>query len=915
MAHYEIPAGDERRRVWPVIVLVIAAVAVVALVTVSKTIIQYEWWKEMGQVSTWIDLLTYQIAPVAVAALLGFVVLFIAHQRAMRFSGFRLRLYPTYAKLATGAALLLGIFVASSTIDSWTVMRYLGGRGIAANTAEWRDPVFGNALKFYLFDLPFYSLLRGYLFALAIVTILVYWATARAWQIKDRFADLRDMGEIDLRVLRLKGGLESRFLRIAAAAVLLALAYRFFLGRYEMLWNDHGFMTGVDYVDQNIALPLQWALIGATLLTAALVAFGRWKWLLLFVGALVIRPLVPAIVGAVYVKPNEITIERPFIQRHIRASRAAFGFDGKLKETSFNAKLESQFDPAQNQAVLSNVRLWDWQAFHDTITQQQAIRTYYTFADTDIDRYTIDGQLRQVLLSPRELDINALPAEAGTRWPNRHFVYTHGYGLVMAEANRITADGLPVLFIQDAPPVVNTKSLKLTRPELYYSEVTHDPVFVHTAQPEFNYPSGSDNVFSRYEGKGGFPISSFGMRLVAAVAEGDPNILLTQQLTPQSRMMILRDIRERVEKLAGFLTWETDPYLVLTDSGRLVWTIDGYTTSGAHPYARRIDVAGIGPVNYMRNAVKATVDAYDGETRFYIFDPSDPIIQAYERLFPRLFQPESAMPADLRAHVRYPELLFRVQAEAYRTFHMQDPQAFYNREDLWDIAKTVRGQGQTAAPMAPTYVVASLPGENRAEFLLIIPFTPRNKDNLIGLMVARCDGQNLGELRVLQLSKQALIYGPMQIEARINQDQNISKDLTLWNQQGSQVLRGQMLVLPIDDTFLYIEPLYIQSSEARMPQLKKIALVMGNRLIYTDTWDEAVAQLTAMMQGMPLQPAAAGATPEAVAAPAAPAPSRDLQQRLDSIRMHIQRYRELAGQGKWSEAGKELEAIENETRK
>jgi uncharacterized membrane protein (UPF0182 family) len=914
MAHYEIPTRGERRRVWPIIALIIAAAAIAALATLSKTIIEYEWWKEMGQVPTWIDLMTYQIAPVAAAALLAFVVLFLAHQRAMRFSGFRMRLYPTYAKLATAGALLLAIFVAASTIDSWTVMRYIGGSRIPAQAAEWHDPVFGNALKFYLFDLPFYSLLRGYLFALAIVAILVYWLTARAWQIKDRYHDFREMGEIDLRSLGLKGGLESRFLRIAAAAVLLALAYRFFLGRYEMLWNDHGFMTGVDYVDQNVALPLQWVMIGAALITALMVSFGRWKWIALFVAALVIRPIVPAIVGAVYVKPNEITIERPFIQQHIQASRQAWGFDGKLKETSFNAKLESQFDPAQNQAVLSNVRLWDWQAFHDTITQQQAIRTYYTFADTDIDRYVIDGNLRQVLLSPRELDINALPAEAGTRWPNRHFVYTHGYGLVMAEANRITSDGLPVLFIQDAPPVVNTKSLKLTRPELYYSEVTHDPVFVHTAQPEFNYPSGSDNVFSRYEGKGGFPISSFGMKLVAAVAQGDPNILLTQQLTPQSRMMIVRNIRERVSTLAGFLKWETDPYLVLTDSGRLVWTIDGYTTSDAHPYARRLDVSGIGEVNYMRNAVKATVDAYDGETHFYVFDPSDPIIQAYEHLFPHLFQPASAMPADLRAHARYPELLFRVQAEAYRTFHMQDPQAFYNREDLWDIAKTVRGQGAAAAaPMAPTYVVASLPGENKAEFLLIIPFTPRNKDNLIGLMVARCDGEHLGELRVLQLSKQALIYGPMQIEARINQDQTISKDLTLWNQQGSQVLRGQMLVLPIADTFLYIEPLYIQSSEARMPQLKKIALVMGNRLIYTDTWDQALAALTALMQGIPMQPAVAGATPVA-AAPVA-APSRDLQQRLDSIRMHIQRYRELAGQGKWAEAGKELEAIENEARK
>ena len=367
---------------------------------------------------------------------------------------------------------------------------------------------------------------------------------------------------------------------------------------------------------------------------------------------------------------------------------------------------------------------------------------------------------------------------------------------------------------------------------------------MNTAQPEFNYPSGDDNVRSKYEGKGGFPIDSFAMRAAAAINEAEPNILLTDYFTPSSRMMIRRRVRERLQTLAGFLEWDPDPYLVITQSGRLVWMVDGYTTSDAHPNSRAVDLGDLGRVNYIRNAVKATVDAYDGETHLYIFAPDDPLIGAYQRLFPKLFRAESEMPADLRAHARYPEVLFSVQAEIYRTYHMLDPQSFYNKEDLWDLARHVSGQNGGSEPVTPTYVVASLPGESQAEFLLMTPFTPRGKDNLIGLMAARCDGEHLGEIEVLMLSKQELIFGPMQIAARINQDQTISKDLTLWNQQGSQVLRGQTLVLPVGNTFLYVDPIYIQATQAKMPQLKKVVLAVGNRLIYADTYDEALAQLT-----------------------------------------------------------------------
>jgi uncharacterized membrane protein (UPF0182 family) len=564
--------------------------------------------------------------------------------------------------------------------------------------------------------------------------------------------------------------------------------------------------------------------------------------------------------------------------------------------------------------MLDNVRLWDYQAFHDTITQRQALRTYYVFHDSDSERYTIDGQYKQVLLAPRELDISQLSDR--NNWINPAFIYTHGYGLVMAEVSKMTQDGLPVLSIQDAPPKIESPGIKLTRPEIYYGEVTHEPVFVNTAEAEFNYPSGEKNATTRYEGKGGFPIDSFAMRMAAALNEGEANIVLTSYFTGNSRMMIHRKVRDRVQELAPFLAWDSDPYMVITDAGKLVWIIDGYTTSDAHPYSRAVDVTDMGNVNYIRNAVKATVDAYDGETHMYVFSPDDPIIGAYQNLFPDLFMPASAMPADLRRHARYPETLFSVQAEIYRTYHMLDPQSFYNKEDVWELAQH-SGQDSSAAPVTPTYVMATLPGESKPEFLIMLPFTPRSKNNLIGLMMARCDGDHLGETVVLLLSKQQLIPGPMNIAAYINQDQNISKDLTLWNQQGSHVLRGQINIYPVGNTFLYVDPIYIQASQGSMPQLKKIVLAVGvgSKLIYADSYDEALSQLSNGARQL-IQQATSAAAPATSLGTATPSGSASgaADQRLARVRDHLRRYRELAAQGKWAEAGKELEAIEAEVK-
>src|SRR6202140_5386606 len=566
MDRYQIERGRRApgSRVTRITLIVLALLLLLGARSIASYAIEIQWWKELGQFQTWVNMLTYSLAPLAAATLLAFAILWIAHARAVKFAGTRLREHPMYARLSTVALLLLGYLISAASVDTWAVVRFAGSRGLPAVTTAWHDAVFQKPLSFYLFDLPFYLMLRSYVLALVIFCVLVYWITARGWQLRYQLPHLREMTELDPSILKLEGGLESKFLRGAAVVLLLAIAVRFFLARYEMVYNDHGtFLVGIDYVDQNIGIPLQWLVIFACLAAAVFVWMGRWFLAGAMALSLVVEFVAPRAVAALYVRPNEISLERPYIDTHIHATRSAFGLEQRVREQEFKEQPQGTIDPARHKPLLDNVRLWDWRAFHDTITQIQALRPYYVFHERpDVDRYTIDGQLRQVLLSPRELDLTQLPA-ARANWINPAFIYTHGYGLVLAPVSQITPDGLPVLLIDNAPPVVKTSSLKLTRPELYYGEVTHEPVFVHTVQEEFNYPSGENNVTSRYEGTGGFPITSFAMRLAAAIRQGEPNILLTNYLKDNSRMMIHRKVQDRLRELAAFLEWDQDPYLVI----------------------------------------------------------------------------------------------------------------------------------------------------------------------------------------------------------------------------------------------------------------------------------------------------------------------------------------------------------------
>ena len=526
--------GRKRRGSLPLLFIGLLLLFLVARALASFAV-EFQWWKEIGQLETWYAQLAYGTLPTVLAGLAAFAVLFIVHARALKRAGTGLSQHPTYARLTTIGLLLLSGLLASSTVDAWTVARFFGGQGLASSAANWRDPVFGHALSFYFFQLPFYRTVLRWVLTVSIVGAILYWIAARGWQLRASLPDWKPSDPIGIDVTDLlpSGAFELKLVRILAAVFLVCLSVWFVLERYEELFVDHISLVGIDWVADKITIPLLWICAAAALAAAVAILSQRWKLALVLVVAFAARSIVPSLIHAVYVRPSEITIQKPYIEQHIQATRAAYGLADHVKEIDFAAKQGAEIDPNKHRLLLENVRLWDWRAFHDTVTQIQALRPYYVFQDTDIDRYQIDGQLRQLLVTPRELDIRQLPGDARARWINPHFIYTHGYGVVMAEAARMTPDGLPLLLVQDAPPTVKSRSLKLTRPEIYYGEVTHEPVFVGTAQAEFDYPQGSGNVETHYEGKGGFPIGSFGMRLAAAVSESDWNILLTSYMTPR----------------------------------------------------------------------------------------------------------------------------------------------------------------------------------------------------------------------------------------------------------------------------------------------------------------------------------------------------------------------------------------------
>jgi len=645
----------------------------------------------------------------------------------------------------------------------------------------------------------------------------------------------------------------------------------------------------------------------------------RGRWLIASVAPAVVCYAVVGLVGwyvsSFLVKPNQLDRERPYIAYNIEMTREAYGLDG-FQHQKFPAETTvDAADPANNQATLKNIRLWDWHALQDTLRQIQEIRTYYDFPDIDIDRYSINGSMSEVMLAARELNVDKLP-ESSRNWINDKLIYTHGYGITMNPVNGFTPEGLPTLLLSNMPVQSSAPGLDITRPEIYFGQMTNTDVYVKTRQQEFNYPQGDSNNFTSYQGNRGIVLGGFLRRALIAFDRGDlAKLPFSDDVNSQSLLLMRRNVRERVATLAPFLTFEQDPYIVRGEDGRLSWILDAFTQSDTYPYSTHYAI-GDQSLNYMRNSVKVVVDAYDGTTTFYVFDNKDPIVAAYRRIFPGLFKDASAMPAGLRQHIRYPELLLQLQAQVYGLYHMTVPEVFYNREDLWTVASEIgMGEGgqQQTQPMQPNFVLMKLPGENEIEFVEILPFTPANRPNLIGWIAGRSDGEHYGTAIVYDFPKTRLVDGPIQIEARIDQNAQISGQLTLWNQQGSHVRRGALLVIPSGKALLYAEPIYLQAERSPMPELRLVVLALQDRLAYAPTFEGALSSLFGGGVSS-LSAAEAPNAPTAANQPAgsptiAPQAKQDLNALISEAGRDFDDYQRLTAAGKLAEAGQKLEAL------
>ncbi len=764
------------------------------------------------------------------------------------------------------------------------------------------DPLFGHDLEFYVFVLPLWRLVHGWATTLVVGTLVL----TLAIYVLQRSLVLTARGP------RLAAGARTHLL--ALGALLLALrAVGFWLDRYELVFSPRGIVFGATYTDIHASLPALGvlAVLSALCAGACIVQMMRPGIRLVASGLLVLGAawvlglgVVPGVMQRFWVTPNELVAERPFIGHNIRMTRQAYGLD-RIEEKEFPAQEDLDARALErNEATIKNIRLWDHRPLLRTFAQLQEIRTYYKFTDVDNDRYVVNGEYRQLMLSARELSYQHLQSKI---WINQHLTYTHGYGAVVGPVNRITAEGLPEFLVKDIPPRAAGGFPAITRPEIYFGEISDEYALVRTRSQELDYPAGDQNVYTTYKGTGGIPLTSWLRTLAFAVRFGEKNFLLSNDLTSESRVMMHRSIGQRARQIAPFFKYDRDPYIVITDDGRLVWMLDGYTTTSRYPYSD--PVAGTG--NYIRNSVKVVVDAYNGRVDFYLADPSDPLVRAYSGAFPGLMKPLDAMPADLRRHLRYPEDFFAIQARKYAVYHMEDPQVFYNKEDLWGVPRrTIEGRDRE---MEPYYTIMRLPGEKKEEFILLTLFNPSRRDNMIAWLAARSDPPNYGRLIVYNFPKQKLVYGPRQIDARIDQDPIISQQLSLWNQRGSSVIRGSMLAIPIDESLVYVQPLYLAASEqGALPELRRVIVAYGNQIAMEATLEASLGRVF----GARLTPESPRAAMPAPARPGGPD-----AQTSDPLRGIVQRAweawsrsQDALKRGDWSAYGAEQKRLEEALR-
>ena len=721
----------------------------------------------------------------------------------------------TFNLLLVAVVLIASFVIATKGSGQWDmVLRYLYQKPFEAT-----DPIFNRDIGFYVFSLPLYIFIRNgvlLLFLFAGLLTIVWYLKEGALQIIDEYVQAEGK-PISLPKITITMKAKKHLLFLAGIIVLL-VALGYYLKIFGVLYSTQGPAFGASYTDVHVKILMYKILIVLSLGFAGMLFFStvkyRLKYLLIgggtWLGAIILLgTLLPGLIQQVIVKPNELAKESPYIAHNIKYTREAYGLD-KVKTVDFEVSDQlTASDLEAQKETIQNIRIWDERPLLQTYRQIQAIRQYYDFNNIDVDRYMINNQYRQVMLGAREFVVDRNSPQASS-WVNRYLTYTHGYGLAASLVNEVDSEGLPELLIKDLPPSY-VDDLKVDRPEIYYGEKTNEYVMVKTKTEEFDYPKGDKNVYTSYQGRGGVHISSFFRRLLFAIEFLDRQILFTAELTPESRILFKRRIDRRVEAIAPFLAYDKDPYLVVTE-GKLIWVQDAYTTTDMYPYSRRtLKRLKMKRLNYIRNSVKITIDAYNGDVSFYVIDESDPIIKTYSRIFPELFKPFDEMPTDLKKHVRYPRDLFEIQAGTYRTYHMEVVRVFVNQEDLWQFPDEIYGDSRQT--MKPYYIIMKLPEENKAEFILMLPFTPSKKDNMIGWLAARSDPPHYGKLLAYKLPKEKLVYGPMQIEARVDQQTEISRELSLWGQRGSRVIRGNLLAIPVGNAFIYVEPVYLEAKQ------------------------------------------------------------------------------------------------------
>jgi uncharacterized protein len=907
----------------------IAALVIVVLVVLGladQLLVDLLWFGTLGYRSVFLTQLgaeivifvaVWLVAFVAIAAS-GFVALRLSHERErlhivrrsedvsevnlpelIRALGDRI----PWRLLVVAAAALLALFAASGEASSWDT--YL--KAFYAAPFGRTDPAFGRDLSFYLFKLPLLEdwrdLFMLILFLAAIVTGVVYWARGAL--------DFRDSPP------RISGPAAAH-LSLLLAVLFLQRAMNYWLARPELLLHTNGVVYGLRYVDHVLWEPGLWLLVLLSLVAAAICAANvRQRGLRLPVtaaialfGPAILLNFIQPIIEKLYVKPDELRVEKPYLERNIALTRLAYGIDGiDVRQFTGKGRL-TRASLEQDAATVNNIRLWDPRPLLATYRQLQEIRLYYDFQDVDIDRYWISGRYTEVMLSPREMNVGLLPENAQT-WVNRHLKFTHGSGLTMSPVNAKDSEGLPIFYLKNIPAESDV-GLKIQQPGIYYGQEPDNYAIVKAATPEFDYPLGADNVYSFYKGTGGVPVSGVIRRLLFSYFYRDINLLVTSNIIGGSRIMIRRNISDRVAHIAPFLGQDRDPYMVVLNN-HLFWILDCYTTSDHFPYSQRNSEG----INYIRNSVKVVIDAYNGTTEFYIADPSDPIIRTWQRIFPALFKPMTAMPGALRQHIRYPEDYFLIQADIYRTYHMMDPAVFYNREDQWGFPR--ENYADETVPMQPYYVVMRLPGETHDEYILMLPMVPESRgtvrDNMISWLAARCDGIDYGHLFEFAFSKDRLFYGPYQIQARINQNPDISQQYSLWNQMGSKVILGNLLVFPIEDALLYVEPLYIRAQNGQLPELQRVIAAYSDRIVMGNDLGVTLKALFAgpaetappkVAQG----PAAAVPAPAVVVAqsnlPKVPPPP---QHNLSGAGLHYSRALTALKSGDWTRFGVEMQQL------